>query len=151
MKPGMTQVLAALIAAAAAGGLATAAGVVLVMVIQSHPHGLPSLADIVAGGMMVFLMMLWLCVFTTGVFATGLLIVGIPAWVALYRLGFRSRWTATLAGGLLAATTMSALALTTDGPGFDPVWVGLLMLPPGMAAGWTLHRVVYGKTGPRSV
>jgi hypothetical protein len=149
MKPGMTRVLAALIAAAVAGGLVTAAGVVLAMVIQSYPYELPPFTGMVmTGGMMVAVMLFWLVVFTTGVFAVGLVIVGIPAWVALYRLGFRSRWTAALAGGLLASTTMTALALAMEGPGSDAVRGGLLMLLPGVAAGWTLHRLAYGKTEP---
>ncbi len=148
MRQRMHQALLGLLAAAAAGGLATAAAVVLAMLIPAFSNGVPSPADLVTGAMMAIVMVLILSIYTAIVFAVGLLVVGLPAWAALYRLGFRSRSAAALAGGVLAAVTASALVMAMGGPGSGVVSFGLLMLLPGVAAGWTLHRVAYGRTRP---
>lgn len=148
MKPGVTQVLAALIASAAAGGLATAAGTVLGVAAQSFAYGLPSLADIVLGGMMAVAMVLMLGFYTTIVFAIGLVVIGLPAWATLHRIGFRSRAAAILTGSLLTGTTAAALAFALDPSNSAAGWFGLLMVLPGAIASWTLHRIAYGKAGP---
>ena len=149
MKPGVTQVMAALIASAAAGGLATAAGTVLIMATRSFAYGPPSFTAIVTGGMMAVVMVLLLGFYTTIIFAIGLVVIGLPAWATLHRLGFRSRAAAILTGGVLTGTAATARAFALDPSNSGAGSFGLLMVLPGAVAGWTLHRVAYGKAGPK--
>jgi hypothetical protein len=140
--------LLGLVAAAAVGGLTTAVGIVLAMVIPAFTNGFPPPVEILTETMMAVAMILMLSIYTAIVFAMGLLIVGLPAWAVLYRLGFRTRWVAVLAGSVLTSATASALAFALNASHSDAGWFGLLMIPPGAAAGWTLHRVAYGRSKP---
>jgi hypothetical protein len=75
--------------------------------------------------------------------AVGLVLIGGPAWWGLYRAGRRDRATAVLAGAILAPI-MGAILLAGLG-GVVAAWTAGSLLLPGAAAGWTLHRVAYGR------
>lgn len=78
-----------------------------------------------------------------------LLVVGCPVWWALHLIGVRSRVAATVSGAVVALAlgfvVAAALLLVTPwAAGFAP-WVLAFLSLPGAMAGWTLHRVAYGK------
>lgn len=79
------------------------------------------------------------------VFAIGLVVAGLPAWAVLHALRWRSRGAAMAAGALLAATAAGVLTLASDGSGVSAGVFALLLLLPGAAAGWALHRTSYGR------
>lgn len=90
----------------------------------------------------------WLGVFTVALigFSLGLLWVGIPAWLALHGLERRSRGFAVIAGSALsgfAAMILAAVMAGADTPGV--ALATAVMLAPGAAAGWVLHRIAYGR------
>ena len=91
-------------------------------------------------------MIVWLC--ALAVFLAGLLFIGTPVWLLMAGLGRNSRVVATGVGAILAAAAGFAIAqlnaVTTWS--WDPIVVAALLVLPGAAAGWTLHRVAYGKT-----
>ncbi|NJC40600.1 divalent metal cation (Fe/Co/Zn/Cd) transporter [Brevundimonas alba] len=137
----------ALVTAAAAGGVATGAGFVLAMAGTTLPSSLPSPLVVVTGLAMAVVMLGVIAVLAAFVFAAGLFIVGLPAWAALYKLGFRARVDVIVAGGVLTGITVALLfpwyALNPDTAVFP-----MLMILPGAFAGWTFHRIAYGKAGP---
>lgn len=74
------------------------------------------------------------------VFCIGLLFIGLPVWAGLDRLGWMSPGVAVVAGAALA---------TLIGGAIGGLWFALFLLLPGAVAGWTLHRIAYGKpAGP---
>ena len=100
-----------------------------------------SLWTVVWFGLFVF-MVTWL-VAAIG-FGLGLLLIGIPVWATLIKLGWMSEGVATAAGAILAALASGLLGSLASGLG-SAVQPAAFMLLPGAAAGWTLHRVAYGK------
>lgn len=69
-------------------------------------------------------------------FFIGLLFIGLPAWAGLDKLGWMSPGVAVAAGAALAAFVAGL---------FGGLPSAAFLLLPGAAAGWTLHRVAYGR------
>lgn len=79
-------------------------------------------------------------------FFIGLLFIGIPAWAALAALRWTSRRAAVAAGAVLAALAGVGIA-SLDARNLPGLWmVAAFFVLPGAVAGWTLHRVAYGRT-----
>ena len=93
-----------------------------------------SIQTVVTTGLMLFVIT-WLV--AAAVFSIGLVLIGLPAWIGLAKLGWVSPVSATASGSLLA----SAVAGLFGGP-----TSAAFLILPGAAAGWMLHRVAYGKT-----
>lgn len=74
----------------------------------------------------------------------GILVLGLPAWALLHRLGLRSRETAIWTGSALAILGVWVWIGIARGP----AWLAMLAFligPVGAFAGWLLHRLAYGK------
>ena len=87
----------------------------------------------------------WLIV-AVPTYLIGLTVIGLPAWAIVERLGVRSRTAAVVIGaGLSTTTTMiPQLAVGLNQPE-GLAWAAILQVLSGAAAGWTLHRVAYGR------
>lgn len=101
-----------------------------------------SVGTVVWFGLFVFIVT-WL-VAAIG-FGFGLLLIGIPVWAALARLGWMSQGVSTAAGAILVALASGLMASVGTGIEFG-LRSAVFMLIPGAVAGWTLHRVAYGST-----
>lgn len=86
-------------------------------------------------------------IYAFGVFIGGLLILGTPVWLLLVRLDKSSRRDAVIAGAVLSTLPVLAFLLAAGEPvqAWQPWVFALSITIPGAAAGWTLHRVAYGK------
>ena len=149
MTPKIDRALSALIGSAVAGGLVTATGFVAAMVAPAFAFGVPTLAEALSGILLAAVMAGVLAIYTTFVFGAGLFLIGLPAWAVLHRLGRRTRRIAVLAGGALTGATAGALALGLSGPNSNAAIFAALMIIPGGLAGWTLHRIAYGRAGQK--
>lgn len=141
---------AALVAAALAGGATTSAIVVLIMLILSSGGGGAVEPQAVA------LFLLLVAAVASAIFLAGLVIVGAPVWAVMHRRGLRDRSHAKTAGAVLtsgvtlAASVLLGLAANSSPQGLvGGLIFAVLMLGPGAAAGWTLHRVAYSGSIPR--
>ncbi len=135
-----------LAAAAAVGGLTTAVELVVIYLVTTLLAGAPpNPTEIVTSIMLSVWLILMIGLFAAIAFSIGLVIVGLPAWALLLRLGLRTRRVAVLAGAGLTAVTAAGLGLWS---GYDGIWFTVFMILPGVAAGWTLHRVAYRKAAP---
>ncbi|HVL40640.1 MAG TPA: hypothetical protein VM348_00690 [Brevundimonas sp.] len=77
-------------------------------------------------------------------FVVGLMLIGLPVWAGLSRLGQVSRGSSMAAGALLAS--LAGGLLGSMGAGMNGgLPSAAFMVLPGLAAGWTLHRVAYGR------
>ena len=84
--------------------------------------------------------------FVAPIFLIGLLVVGVPVWLMISGTQVRSRVAAAFIGAVLAAAVAAiVLALLGGSPWRIPLLGGIALILPGAAAGWTLHRVAYGK------
>jgi hypothetical protein len=92
-----------------------------------------SIQTVVTTGLMLFAIT-WLV--AAAVFSIGLVLVGLPAWMGLEKLGWVSPTSATASGSLLAAAVAGLFG--------GPMSAAFLILP-GAAAGWMLHHVAYGQ------
>ena len=146
MNLSMDRALSALIGAALAGGLATATGILVAMAAPTLAYGPPSVGDVLTVVFMGAIMVAMLAIYTSFVFAVGLFLLGLPAWAVLHRLGWRGRRTAVVAGAVLAGAAAGGLALALNGPVGGSAGFAAWMVLPGAVAGWTLHRIAYGKT-----
>ena len=81
------------------------------------------------------------------VFLVGLIVIGTPAWLVLLRLGRTTRRDAVIAGATLCtvAGAVIILAMGEPAPAWEPWALAATLAIPGAAAGWTLHRVAYGR------
>lgn len=81
------------------------------------------------------------------VYMAGLIVIGTPAWLVLSRMGRNSRPNAVLAGAVLSAIAGGIFILAAGEPAtaWEPWAVIASLAIPGAAAGWTLHRVAYGR------
>jgi hypothetical protein len=96
-----------------------------------------------AGYLLMLGVMTWL-IAAIGFFV-GLLFVGIPVWAGLVAFRRTSRGAAVAAGAALAALAGVGIARSAAGD-FQGAWmVAAFLVLPGAFAGWTLHRVAYGK------
>lgn len=86
-------------------------------------------------------------IYAFAVFIGGLLILGTPVWLLLLRLNRSSRRDAVTAGAVLSMLPVLAFLLAAGEPvrAWEPWLFALSIMIPGAAAGWTLHRVAYGK------
>ena len=129
-------------AAAAVGAAIVAAGFAVTGVVVQALNGMPS--QILAG--------LWITpaafLYAFVVFLVGLVVIGTPGWLLLARLGRTARGDATLAGSILcfAAGVIFVFAAGEPLGAWEPWALAASLAIPGAAAGWTLHRVAYGKS-----
>ena len=145
MRPPNGDVVKALVAGAASGGLTTGIETYLVMFVFG-PFALnpqPPTATIVEAVISGLSIIPVATVVAGLAFLIGLAIVGLPAWAALHALRLRSRWLAALVGSVLApASIWVGGSWGAGAPTFNWVLLGLVL--PGAVAGWTVHRVAYG-------
>lgn len=144
MRPPIGDIVKALVAGAASGGLTTGLETYLVMFVFG-PFALnppPTTATIVETFISGLSIIPVATVIAGLAFMIGLAIVGLPAWAALHALRLRSRWFAALAGSILAPASIWVSGSWEAGPPtFNHFLLGLVL--PGAVAGWTLHRVAY--------
>jgi hypothetical protein len=128
-------------AAAAVGAALVAAGFAVMGVIVQALNGMTD--QILAG--------LWITpaafLYAFLTFLAGLAVIGTPAWVALIRMGRTTRRDAMLAGATLCAGVGIVFILAAGEPvtAWEPWALAGSLTLPGGAAGWTLHRVAYGR------
>lgn len=80
-------------------------------------------------------------------FVMGLMLIGLPVWAGLSRLGWMSLGASIAAGALLA--TLAGGLLGSMGTGVaGGLRSAAFMILPGMAAGWMLYRVAYRRAAP---
>ncbi|MFN3670014.1 MAG: hypothetical protein ACK4VY_11950 [Brevundimonas sp.] len=138
------SLVAALPASAAAGagvvGVAFAAAMAVVAAGGMAPYDLPyALFNLI-----LFTGLAFVSAFM--VFSAGIFLFGLPIWVLLHRIGRRSRTDAMIAGGVLSAIPPTALLIATGNLNDASAVAGVLSVAlAGVAAGWTLHRVAYGR------
>lgn len=96
-----------------------------------------SIQTVVTTGLTLFVIT-WLV--AAAVFSIGLVLIGLPTWMGLEKLGWVSPGSAAASGSFLAAVVAGLFG--------GPFSAAFLVLP-GAAAGWMLHRVAYGgRTAP---
>lgn len=143
------SVFVACLASAAAGAAAIALAFALTLIVPEFQSGDVPARELphALGNLVIFTGYAFVGAFL--VFSTGLLFIGLPAWFLLRRAGRRSRTDAVIAGGVLSVIGPAALALPTQGLA-DPgsLIICLAVLVAGAIAGWTLHRVAYGRAKP---
>ena len=149
MIRGKAWIGAAIVSAALAGGMTTSAIVVVVMLILSSGGG----GAVEPQGIVLFLALV--AAVASAIFLAGLVSVGVPVWAVMHWRGLRDRRHAKMAGALLTAGAilvagiMSALFAKSGPQGLaGGLMFAVVMLGPGAAAGWTLHRVAYGEQKP---
>jgi len=144
--PSAERVALGIIVGAAAGGGSVAVESYLLLVVFGWVGGPPPAPDAFFAALVFgFGMIVFVAPVAGVVFAIGLVIVGLPAWALLLALRWRSRGAAMAAGAFLAAATTGALTLASGSPGGSAGLFALLLLLPGAAAGWALHRTSYGR------
>jgi hypothetical protein len=113
----------------------------LLALTESVPSGIAELA----AGLWV-LPVAWVYAFV--VFLVGLLFVGTPVWFLMAALKRDSRTHALLTGAILSALAGFLIMQLFSG-GMIWIWWPLIyaaaLAVPGAAAGWTLHRIAYGR------
>ena len=135
------------IVGAAAGGGAVAVEAYLLLAVFGWVGGPPPTPDAFLQALIFGLaLIVYIGPVAGAVFAVGLMIVGLPAWALLHALHWRSRRVATAAGAVLAATATGILTLAGNASSVGSAGLfALLLLLPGAAAGWALHRASYGR------
>lgn len=139
---GFGRMILAGLAAALAGALAVTVGFA-VMTTYSTIANEQGWAEVGRG--------LWVlpaaALYAFAIFIVGLLILGTPAWLLLVRLGRASRSDAVIAGAILSMLPVLVFVLAAGEPvqAWQPWAFVLAIAAPGAIAGWTLHRVAYGK------
>lgn len=138
---GWASVLLAYPAAAAVGAAFVAVGFTVVGVVISAMNGMGD--QILAGLWIAPLAFLYALV----VFLVGLVVVGTPAWLILGRAGRTTRGDAVIAGTVLCFVAGVVVILAGGEPAetWEPWALAASLAVPGAAAGWTLHRVAYGR------
>jgi hypothetical protein len=138
---GIISVLLAYPAAAAVGAALVVVEFGLLALTESGPSGI---AELAAGWWV--LPVAWVYAFP--VFLVGLLFVGTPVWLLMAGLKRDSRTHALLTGAILSALAgfliMQRFSGETALSGGPFIYAAALVIP-GAAAGWTLHRVAYGR------
>jgi len=148
VRPSSGDIVKALVAGAASGGLTTGIETYLVMFVfgpfaLSPQPPTATIVEAVTSGLSI----IPVATVVAGLaFMIGLAIVGLPAWAALHALRLRSRWIAALAAVLAPASIWVGGSWEAGVPAFNWVLLGLVL--PGAVAGWTLHRVAYGGQKP---
>jgi hypothetical protein len=138
---GWGSVLLAYPTAAAVGAALVAAGFAVAGVIVQAINGMTD--QILAG--------LWITpvafLYAFVVFLVGLAVIGTPVWLLLFRMGRTKRRDAVLAGTVLCVLAGAASIAAVGEPmaSWEPWALAASLAVPGAAAGWTLHRVAYGR------
>lgn len=80
-------------------------------------------------------------------YLAGLVVIGTPAWWLLSRAGRKRRSDAVLAGAVLSSAAAMIFVLAAREPvtAWETWALTLSLAIPGAIAGWTLHRVAYGR------
>lgn len=143
MKPEWRSIVAAFLAAAVSGAfvfsLETAALVALGELRPGVLGAVSGLAQLLFSTVTGVLL-------ASPVFLIGLVVVGGPAWLIVNATWVRSRIVATILGaGLAGSVATIILALLGLVAGGAAAIGGAALILPGAAAGWTLHRVAYGR------
>jgi len=127
---------------------AAAAGAALVVV----ELGLLALTEGVSSGIAELATGWWVLpvawVYAFPVFLVGLLLVGTPVWLLMAGLKRDSRTHALMTGAILSALAGFLIMQLFSGEtawSWGPFIYAAALVIPGAAAGWTLHRVAYGR------
>lgn len=143
MKPGWPTVIAAFLAAALTGSFALSTEAAVLVAVEGLGSGTLGAAVVLVQALMLALTGVF---FIAPVFLIGLVLVGGPGWLIIGATQIRARTAATVVGaglaGLVAGVVLLLLGLVAGGA-FAIGAAALLM--PGAVAGWTLHRVAYGR------
>jgi hypothetical protein len=131
--------------AATAAGATVCAVQFLLMTGGFAGAGAP-VSTVLWSGLVLFLITWFVAAFG---FVIGLMLIGIPVWAGLSRLGWMSRPAAIASGAILAALVAGGVSFFTSGLAGSFVPAAFLLLP-GAAAGLALHRVAYGTGRSRS-
>lgn len=145
MRPSIGDIVKALVAGAASGGLTTGIETWLVMFVfgpftLNPPPTLATIAQAIVIGLSIIPVAAVIAGLT---FLIGLVVIGIPAWAALHAVRLRSRWTAIIAGAILAPASVW-VGGPWDVAASNFSWIPLGLILPGAVAGWTVHRLAYG-------
>lgn len=132
----------ALVVGTLTGSALLAVGVIATALVTGLVHGAPD--EALGGGLLIAVLFL---LFSLPIWAAGLIVVGIPGWIALHALGWRSRWAGATFGG--GATFIAALilglrfnALNRGNPWEVSLMAGVLALI-GAVVGWMVVRHAY--------
>lgn len=137
MIPKSADASNAFMAATAVG--ATVCSAQFLLMTGGFAGAVASVGTVVWLGLFVFLITWLVAAFG---FVMGLMLIGLPIWAGLSRLGWMSRGAPMAAGAVLAS--LAGGLLGSMGSGLDGgLWSAAFMALPGVAAGWTLHRVAY--------
>jgi hypothetical protein len=132
----------AFMAAVAAG--ATVCSIQFLLVTGGFAGAGASIGTMLWSGLILFLITWLVAAFG---FVMGLMLIGLPVWVGLSRIGWMSRDASIAAGALLASVTGGLLG--SLGTGIDGgLQSAAFMTLPGVAAGWMLYRVAYRRPSP---
>lgn len=141
---GWGAIIAAFLAATLVGSFALSLEAAVFVALNALDAGGPDAATVAGQALLTSTTGL---LFVAPVFLVGLLVVGAPVWLIIGATQVRSRLVATLVGAVLAGVT-AAIILMLFGlmAGGAPAIGAAALTLPGAAAGWTLHRVAYGRT-----
>ncbi|OYX58096.1 MAG: hypothetical protein B7Y86_03555 [Brevundimonas subvibrioides] len=139
---GFVAVALAYPAAAIAAGFVVMTGFIFVAVLSTLTSGLAA-SEIGRG--------LWIApvawIYAMVVYLVGLLVIGTPVWLIMARQSRDARRHAVLAGAILSALAGAIILFLLGEPpvAWEPWAFAASLAIPGAVAGWTLHRVAYGK------
>jgi hypothetical protein len=134
----------AFMAAVAAG--ATVCAVQFLLMTGGFAGAGAPVSTVLWAGLALFLITWFVAAFG---FVMGLMLIGIPVWAGLSRLGWMSPASAVASGAILSTLVAGGASFFTSDLAGSLVPAAFLLLP-GAAAGFALHRMAYGKGSSRS-
>ena len=143
MKPRWPIIIVAFLAAALTGSFALSIEAAVLLAVEGLGAGFLGPVVVLVQAVVVALTGVFV---VAPVFLIGLVLVGGPAWLIIAATQIRSRTAATVMGAGLAGLVAGGILLAfgfVAGGGF--AFGGAVLLIPGAVAGWTLHRVAYGR------
>ncbi|MBO9559829.1 MAG: hypothetical protein J7515_14765 [Caulobacter sp.] len=132
-----SRVAGALIAGTLTGSSLLAALIVAVMLIVGLLGG--GLYEALGGGLMLAALFF---LFSAPVWAAGLVVIGVPGWIGLHALGWRSPWAGAAFGGVATFIVAFALGLRLYPEDPGKPWTLLLMAGVLAPIGAIVGRVV---------
>lgn len=140
------DIVAALTAAAGAAGATYGVATALILIASGFLDGPPDVSQLLYGLGNALMAVGYVGLASSIVFLIGLIIVGGPIWFVMHQSDVRSRSAAVLTG-MLATCPVPLIAWVLS-PAAASSWLiiycGAVVLAGGVA-GWTLHRVAYGR------